>query len=52
VAIPTDAGGMEAHLYNLERQRDAIGPVNLRAEDEATEHCPAGWRPCRPSAAT
>ncbi|HEY9235918.1 MAG TPA: chromosome segregation protein SMC, partial [Phenylobacterium sp.] len=38
VAIPTDAGGMEAHLYNLERQRDSIGAVNLRAEEEATEH--------------
>jgi chromosome segregation protein len=38
VAIPTDAGGIEAHLYNLERQRDAIGPVNLRAEEEAVEH--------------
>jgi chromosome segregation protein len=38
VAIPVDAGGVEAHLYNLERQRDAIGPVNLRAEEEAGEH--------------
>lgn len=38
VAIPADAGGMEAHLYNLERQRDGIGPVNLRAEEEAVEH--------------
>lgn len=38
VAIPTDAGGMEAHLYNLERQRDSIGAVNLRAEEEAREH--------------
>src|SRR6185369_15384129 len=38
VAIPGDAGGIEAHLYNLERQRDAIGPVNLRAEEEAAEH--------------
>jgi chromosome segregation protein len=37
VAIPTEAGGIEAHLYNLERQRDAIGPVNLRAEEEAGE---------------
>jgi chromosome segregation protein len=37
VAIPKDAGGIEAHLYNLERQRDAIGPVNLRAEEEAAE---------------
>jgi chromosome segregation protein len=38
VAIPSEPGGMEAHLYNLERQRDAIGPVNLRAEEEASEH--------------
>jgi chromosome segregation protein len=38
VAIPTEAGGVEAHLYNLERQRDAIGPVNLRAEEESAEH--------------
>jgi len=38
VAIPTDPGGVEAHLYNLERQRDSIGPVNLRAEEEAGEH--------------
>jgi chromosome segregation protein len=37
VAIPTEAGGVESHLYNLERQRDAIGPVNLRAEEEAGE---------------
>jgi chromosome segregation protein len=38
VAIPGDADGIEAHLYNLERQREAIGPVNLRAEEEAVEH--------------
>ncbi len=38
VAIPTDAEGMEAHLFNLERQRESIGPVNLRAEEEATEY--------------
>ena len=38
VALPADPGGVEAHLYNLERQRDAIGPVNLRAEEEAAEH--------------
>jgi len=37
VAIPADGAGAEAHLFNLERQREAIGPVNLRAEDEATE---------------
>jgi chromosome segregation protein len=38
VAVPAETGGVEAHLYNLERQRDAIGPVNLRAEEEAAEH--------------
>ena len=38
VAIPADASGVEGHLYNLERQRDGIGPVNLRAEEEAIEH--------------
>jgi chromosome segregation protein len=37
VAIPSDADGMEAHLFNLERQRESIGPVNLRAEEEAGE---------------
>ena len=37
VAIPADADGMEAHLFNLERQRESIGPVNLRAEEEAAE---------------
>ena len=37
VAIPADADGMEAHLFNLERQRESIGPVNLRAEEEAGE---------------
>jgi len=37
VAIPTHAEGMESHLFNLERQREAIGPVNLRAEEEAGE---------------
>ena len=37
IAIPSDAGGVEAHLYALERDRDAIGLVNLRAEEEATE---------------
>jgi len=38
VAIPADPGGVEAHLRSLERQRDGIGPVNLRAEEEAGEH--------------
>ena len=38
VAIPKDAEGIEAHLYQLERQREAIGAVNLRAEEEAGEY--------------
>ncbi len=37
VAIPGDGAGMELHLVNLEQDRDAIGPVNLRAEEEAGE---------------
>ncbi|WP_091737206.1 chromosome segregation protein SMC [Phenylobacterium immobile] len=37
VAVPVDAGGIESHLYTLERQREAIGAVNLRAEEEAVE---------------
>jgi len=36
-AVPTDPEGVEAHLYALERERDGIGLVNLRAEEEATE---------------
>ena len=38
VAVPKDAAGVEAHLFALERERDAIGPVNLRAEEEANEY--------------
>jgi len=38
VAVPKDAAGVEAHLLALERERDAIGPVNLRAEEEAQEY--------------
>jgi chromosome segregation protein len=37
VATPGESGGIETHLAHLERERDAIGPVNLRAEDEAAE---------------
>jgi chromosome segregation protein len=37
IAIPKDAEGIEAHLFALEREREAIGLVNLRAEEEATE---------------
>jgi len=38
VALPGDAAGVELHLAALERDRDAIGPVNLRAEEEAAEY--------------
>ena len=37
VAVPKDAEGIEAHLFSLEREREAIGAVNLRAEEEAGE---------------
>ncbi len=37
VAVPKDAEGIEAHLFALEREREAIGLVNLRAEEEAQE---------------
>jgi chromosome segregation protein len=37
VAIPTDADGVETHLYALERERDALGAVNLTAEEQAVE---------------
>lgn len=36
-AIPQDPAAIEQHLAQLEKQRDAIGPVNLRAEEEAGE---------------
>ncbi len=38
VAVPADPAGVEQHLSNLERDRDAIGPVNLRAEEEMAEY--------------
>jgi chromosome segregation protein len=37
-AVPTDASGIEAHLMALERERDQIGAVNLRAEEESIEY--------------
>ncbi|MEO8811319.1 MAG: chromosome segregation protein SMC, partial [Caulobacteraceae bacterium] len=37
VAAPPQASGAESHLAALEHERDAIGPVNLRAEEEAAE---------------
>jgi chromosome segregation protein len=37
IAVPKDAEGIEAHLFSLEREREAIGAVNLRAEEETAE---------------
>jgi chromosome segregation protein len=37
-AVPTDPAGVEAHLRALERDRDALGLVNLRAEEEAQDY--------------
>ena len=37
-AVPGDPAGVEAHLRALERERDALGLVNLRAEEEALEY--------------
>jgi chromosome segregation protein len=34
VAIPKDPAAVEGHLRALEREREALGPVNLRAEEE------------------
>jgi chromosome segregation protein len=38
VAVPSDPAGVEQHLAALNRDRDAIGPVNLRAEEEVAEY--------------
>ena len=38
IATPTDASGAESLLSGLERQRDELGAVNLRAEEEAAEY--------------
>jgi chromosome segregation protein len=37
-AVPADPAGVEAHLRALERERDALGLVNLRAEEEAVDY--------------
>jgi chromosome segregation protein len=37
IAIPADAQGVETHIAHLERERDALGAVNLRADEEAGE---------------
>jgi len=36
-ALPRGSAGMETHLAALERERELMGPVNLRAEEDATE---------------
>ena len=38
IARPPDAAGAENLLYGLEREREQLGAVNLRAEDEAEEY--------------
>ena len=38
VIAPLDPTGVEQRLAMLERDRDAIGPVNLRAEEEAADY--------------
>ncbi|WP_421730961.1 chromosome segregation protein SMC [Brevundimonas sp.] len=38
IARPPDAAGAENLLYGLEREREQLGAVNLRAEDEAQEY--------------
>ncbi len=37
VGLPAGAAGAETHLAALERERDALGAVNLLAEQEVTE---------------
>jgi chromosome segregation protein len=38
IAQPTDTAGAESLLYGLEREREALGLVNLRADEEAVEY--------------
>ena len=38
IGVPSDAAGVEQLLRDLEKDRDALGAVNLRADEEATEH--------------
>ncbi len=38
IATPADASGAESLLSGLERQRDELGAVNLRAEEEVAEY--------------
>ena len=36
--LPTDPARIEGRLVSLERERESIGPVNLRAEEEAKDY--------------
>ncbi|MDI7774056.1 chromosome segregation protein SMC [Asticcacaulis sp. EMRT-3] len=38
IATPADASGAESLLSGLEKERDQLGAVNLRAEEEASEY--------------
>jgi chromosome segregation protein len=38
IARPPDTAGAESLLYGLEREREQLGAVNLRAEEEADEY--------------
>ncbi|MDO1559929.1 chromosome segregation protein SMC [Brevundimonas sp. 2R-24] len=38
IAAPPDADAAETLLRSLERDREALGPVNLRAEEESAEY--------------
>ncbi len=38
IATPADASGAESLLSGLEKERDQLGAVNLRAQEEATEY--------------
>jgi len=38
IARPPDAAGAESLLFGLEREREALGAVNLRAEEEVTDY--------------
>jgi chromosome segregation protein len=47
-----DHASTEAKVQRLLRERENIGPVNLRAEAEGRRARPAARRGCRPSAPT
>ncbi len=52
IARPPDAAGAESLLYGLEREREQLGAVNLRAEDEAQRIRRPAATPCGSNART